>query len=237
MAPIIETSEETLRTLNPQIYTRRFDLESKSDTKLFNKSDFVYVPSINLYVAKERKLLGKNWFESHQELQKNSERMLIIPEFVEFLKYAKTNHPEIYNEITEVRNPWRAEWLDADFKTKGKDLEVRYNHLFDNEGNIVKYDSEILDKETLMKNKTPGISLESWLQNPTKQGLPNKDTKSEDLFYWFPLSDNNSVARFDAYSVGTDLDCGRSPSGRGSGGGVRAVKARVSSARETIQYF
>ena len=88
-----------------------------------------------------------------------------------------------------------------------------------------------------MKNKTPGISLESWLQNPTKQGLPNKDTKSEDLFYWFPLSDNNSVARFDAYSVGTDLDCGRSPSGRGSGGGVRAVKARVSSARETIQYF
>ena len=74
-----------------------------------------------------------------------------------------------------------------------------------------------------MKNKTPGISLESWLQNPTKQGLPNKDTKSEDLFYWFPLSDNNSVARFDADSDGADLNCYWSPSDSDSVLGVRAV--------------
>lgn len=149
--------------------------------------------------------------------------MLILPEFIEFLKYTKENYKEIYNEITEVRNPWRAEWLDADFKVKGKDLYINYNHILDSNGNLIPKNSEILDKNTLMKDK--GISLEDYLnKNQTSQGLPSKEVKSGDLYYWYPESDNNSVARFDADSDRADLYCGWDPSDGYSYLGVRAVK-------------
>ena len=49
--------------------------------------------------------------------------MLKINEFRDFLKYliSEPNNQEyknIFKDIIEVRNPWRAEWLDADFKVK-----------------------------------------------------------------------------------------------------------------------
>ena len=81
MAPIIEVSNEDLKSFN-QLglkYKLRNDLEDKS---AFNESDFVYIPLINLYVAKERSLIGKNWYETHRELQSKEERMLTIPEFI-----------------------------------------------------------------------------------------------------------------------------------------------------------
>lgn len=204
MAPIIQVSDVTLKTLNPEVYTLRNDLENKSN------SDFIYVPSINLYVAKEKSFLGKNWFESNKELLANGKRMLILPEFIEFLKYCRENHQDIYKEITEVRNPWRAEWLDADFKVKNKKLHIN---------------SEVLDKNTLMEDKQ--ISLEDYLfNNHTSQGLPSKKVKSGDLYYWYPRSDNNSVAGFDADSNRAYLVCYWGPSGRGSNLGVRAAKQR-----------
>ena len=188
-------------------------------------NDFIYVPSINLYVAKERTLLRKNWFECHKELQANGERMLILPEFIEFLKYCKINYQDIYKEITELRNPWRAEWLDADFKTRGRDLLINYNHVLDSSGNFVSQNSEILDKDTLMKDRTPGISLEDYLNNNhTSQGLPTKKVQSGDLYYWYPRSDDNSVVRFDADSDRANLNCGRDPSDQYSDLGVRAVR-------------
>jgi hypothetical protein len=128
-------------------------------------------------------------------------------------------------DIVKKQNPWRANWLDADFKVKGKDLYINYNHVFDLNGNLVPKNSEILDKNTLMSDKTPGISLDDYiLENHTSQGLPNKKVKSGDLYYLNPRSDNNSVARFDAGSGGSGLVCGRSPSYGDSGLGVFAVK-------------
>jgi len=194
----------------------------------FNKDNFIYVPEIKLYVAKERTLQNKNWFEAHKELQENGERMLIIPEFVEFLKYLKSSNNqeylEIYKDITEVKSLWRAEWLDADFKTKGKDWYINYNHKIDENKSLVPQNSEIFDKNILMKGKTLGISLESWLENPTKQGLPSKKTSSGNLSYWNPKRDNNSVARFDAGGGRAYLRCGGSPSNGYSDLGVCAVR-------------
>jgi hypothetical protein len=191
-------------------------------------NDFIFVPSINLYVAKERTHLNENWFECHKELQTNGERMLILPEFIEFLKYTKANFPDIYKEITEVRTPWRAEWIDADFKVKGKDLFINYNHVLDSNGNPVPQNSEILTQDALMKDKTPGISLEDYLNsNHTNQGLPSKKVKSEDLYYWCPDKDNKSVAWFDASSVRAVLGCISYPSDQYSALGVRAAKQRA----------
>ncbi|MFH1503417.1 MAG: hypothetical protein ABIE36_02055 [Candidatus Diapherotrites archaeon] len=224
MAPIIEVSNESLNAFN-QLglkYKLRKDLENGS---LKNSNRFLHVPELNLYFAGERTLQGKNWYETHKELQSNGQRMPTIPEFIEFLKYAKVNSPELYKEITEVRSPWRANWLDADFKVKGKDLYINYNHVLNANGSLVPKNSEVLDKNTLMKDKTPGISLDDYiLENHTSQGLPNKKVKSGDLYYWNPRSDNNSVAGFLAYSDGAVLCYDGGPSARVSGLGVFAVK-------------
>ncbi|MBU4308655.1 MAG: hypothetical protein KJ566_02585 [Nanoarchaeota archaeon] len=186
-------------------------------------SNWIYVPSINLEVAKERTLFGENFYDSQKELHSNNQKILTIPEFREFLKYAKENDKEVYNDITQVKSPWRAEWLDADFKVEGKNMVVYY-HVFEN-GEIVKK-SEKLDKNTLMQNKMPGISLENWLQDSTKQGLPKENINSGSLYYWAPMKDNNSVARFNAIGDRVYLDCNGNPSGRISYLGVRVAKLR-----------
>jgi len=186
--------------------------------------DFIYVPSINLYVAKQRTLLNSNYNECQESLHKENSKMLTIPEFKEFLNYTKDNFLDIYNEITEIRNPWRSEWLDADFKVENRDLFVHY-HVFEN-NNIVRK-KEKLDKDILMEDKTPGISLDGWLKDSIKQGLPKQNIASGNLYYWFPRSDNNSVAWFSAAVDGAYLVCDRSPSVRGSSLGVRAAKQRV----------
>jgi hypothetical protein len=184
---------------------------------------FIYVSSINLYVAKERKYFGKNANECTELLHSNNERMPAIPEFVEFLKYCKIHHQNIYNEIAGVRKTYSAEWLDTDFKMKGKDLYIN-SYLFDASGNIIQK-SELLDRNTLMEDKTPGISLEDFLDNNhTSQGLPNKKIQSGDLYYWHPRGDNNSVARFSTGSSGADLDCSKGPSIDVFALGVRAVR-------------
>jgi len=190
--------------------------------------DFIYVPSINLYVARERTFLNETWTDCHKLLQAEEERMLILPEFIEFLKYCKINNPDIYEEITAIRSPWRAEWIDADFKVKGKDLHINYNHILDSSGNPIPKNSEILDKNTLMEDKNPGISLEDYLNNNhTNQGLPNKSIHSGDLYYWYPRSDNNSVAWFSTGSDWTYLLCYRNPSSQYPSLGVRAAKQRA----------
>ncbi len=194
------------------------ELEQKTSPIIPNSAgkdtnNFVYVPSINLYVAKERSHLSKSWFDCHKELQSEGLRMPTLPEFIEFLKYCKINNPDIYKEITEVRSPWRSEWIDADFKVINKKLHINYHHVLDSNGNLIPKNSELLDKDVLMEDKTPGISLEDYLyNNHTSQGLPSKKVESGELYYYCPRNDNNSVAWFSANSGRADLNCGRSPS-------------------------
>ena len=229
MAPLIEVSNEVLKGLNQLKIP--YNLKNKNNSQTKDLSDSIHVLSINLYVAKERTHLGKNWYESHKLLQEQGNRMLIIPEFIEFLKHLKNSNNQenldIYNEITQVKNSWRAEWLDADFKVKDKRLYINCNHILDSKGNLIPKNSEVFDENTLIENKTPGIPLEDYLNsNHTAQGLPNKDIKSGDSYYWCPRSDNTSVALFGAYDYGVSLNCGRNPSFTLSDLGVRAVKKK-----------
>jgi hypothetical protein len=183
------------------------------------KSKYLEIPSIGLAVPKERTLLNKNFYDSQKILHDNKTKMLSMNEFREFLKVAKEKDAELYNEITQVRSPWRAEWIDADFKYKNGEMFVDY-HVFDENGNIQKK-REKLDKETLMKDKIPGISLEKWINDSTNQGLPKNSEGS--LYYWAPDKDNNSVAGFYADSIGASLN-GRIPSYWDANLGVRAAE-------------
>ncbi len=224
MAPIVNIAEKDFERASKLLELAGITYTISESGKSKEERDFVYVPSINLYVAKEKKLHGENWFNSNRKLQANRERMLNVPEFVEFLKYSKDNFPEVYEEITGLRNPVRAEWLDADFKMKNRELYVNSNHILEEDGKLNPGNSKMLDKSTLMKDKIPGISLEDWIASPTKQGLPHKNVALGSLFYWFPRGDNNSVAWFGAGSGWVGLVCYKHPFNRNDYVGVRAAK-------------
>jgi len=182
---------------------------------------FVYVPTTGLYVQKEKQLHGKNWAQTQEELGKQGMKPPTIEELRQFLIYLKQNpNPEntqIYNEITQVRNPWRSEWLDAKFEKSGKDMHIIY-HAFD--GNSIVEKNEKLSGH-LTEDKLPGISLEKWLEDATVHGLPKSGIEEGQLYYWAPVS--GYVAGFFALSGGADLACGGSPDGSCSGLGVRGV--------------
>ena len=211
MAPTIDVSNETLERLDKMKvpYTLRNEQRQSQKTE---DADFIKLPS-GIYVAKEKTLHGKNWFDSHKALQKQGNRMLMPIEFVEFLNHTKDNFPEIYREITEVRSPWRAEYLDAYF-------EKRKDGLYILTGNRTK--PEKLDEDTLMEYRIPGISLDDYLSRAhTSQGLPRRDVKKGNLYFWHPR--NGSVAGFGAYVSRAYLYCDRFHSYGYSVLGVRAV--------------
>ncbi len=188
-----------------------------------NMNDYIQLPS-GLYVAKERTLQNHNWYDAHKELHKQGLRMPTIPQFVEFINYLKNGYSNrqeadsILDEILTVRSPWRAEWLDAKFEKSGQ-MNINYNHQVKGD-NIVPQTQEKLENY-LAKDKTPGIDLDDWLNNPTKQGLPSSKSKNGDLYYWYPR--DGFVARFVAGSGRAILYCSWNPDYRDDTLGVRGV--------------
>ncbi len=154
--------------------------------------------------------------------------------FAEFLKLLKSGNAvdgtkkqvnsgeleQILNEIIEVRNPWRSEWLDNKYSKQGSELGVTY-HKFDSSGRLIEV-TEVLDSDTLMEDKQPGISLDDWINNPTSQGLPKSSVPDGSLYFWKPTE--GRVARFDVGAGRSVLICGRYPQGSYDEVGVRRAK-------------
>jgi hypothetical protein len=202
---------------------------AEEPTIITPKQGMIYLPSLNLNFAKQRTHKGLNWYDAHKELQNQNLKMPTIPEFIAYIKYLQTDYQtidkleadSILDDILTVRIPWRSEWLDADFKVKNNQLYVHYNHYTDSAGNLLPRNTEKLEA-CLMTDKNPGIDLQDWLDNPTSQGLPRPNINEGSLFYWYPRSDNISVARVDADSDGAGLDCGRNPQDHAASLGVFA---------------
>ena len=180
--------------------------------------------TLNDFIILKNPILGYNWFDTHKELYNQGLRMLTIPEFLELLKQSNQQDKSLYEQITKPRSPARYEWLDADFKFKNNQLYINSNHIIDANGNLMPRSSEILEP-CLMQDKLPGIDLEYWINNHTKQGLPLENTPAGSLYYWLPRSENNSVAGFDAYSDWADLVCSRNPTNSNASLGVRFVRS------------
>ena len=128
----------------------------------------------------------------------------------------------LFKEITEVRDPWRSEWLNDRYIEKSNGLYVVRNK-FDSSGKLVEATEE-LDKDTLMQNKIPGIDLDDWLNSSTEQGLPRKNTQDGSLYYWSPTA--NYVAWFDAGSGWAGLCCYWGPLSSDAGIGVRVARVK-----------
>lgn len=122
-----------------------------------------------------------------------------------------------YNEITEVREPWRAEHFDAKFGDK----TITY-HLIETDGT-----REVTEplSDALMEDRTPGIDLDSWLKTADEHGLPTSKTENGKLYYLYPR--NGAVAWFNAGSDGAGLICDGVPDIRCGRLGVRVVRKKI----------
>lgn len=120
----------------------------------------------------------------------------------------------LFNEITEKRNPWRGEYLNARFEQKNDGLYSLSKYLKENK--------EIKLNNYLKSDKCPGISLDDWLSSNESHGLPKSDIQNGDLYYFSPR--DKSIARFYADSDWVSLICNWDPSDSGPALGVRRAK-------------
>ena len=210
------------------LYTEDDSLKEIVDESEYDRSEYIYLPNRKILVAKETSLHGKNWYDSHKEAHKQKARMLNLREFADFLlllrsgkaedglgnKITKAELDNLYLDITEVRDPYRAEWLDANFEEKNGVLHLNYNHRTKGKKSVP-LNSKPLETYVMKNCK---VELSSF----NKQGTPTKE--GTDFSYWYPT--NGSVAGFDANAGGAGLYCVGDPLNSDSDLGVRLVREK-----------
>ena len=186
-----------------------------------NIDDWVYVPKIGLYVSEKKLLHNLNYDDTHKELEQLDLSMPMPAQFREFLKFLRDSnaqeHQKIFKEITEARDPWRAEWLNAKFEQRSDSRYMLSQNAIENGkcGNIEQKLTNYLNED-----KTPGISLDAWLDSKTSHGLPEPTINNGKFYYWAPVS--GYVARVDALSLRAVLDCDGHPEALNPSLGVHA---------------
>ena len=179
-----------------------------------------------------------SWYATHTALHAKDEFMLPPREWVDFIKLLKPGKAydgngkrvdtarltNILNEIWEIRSPWRVEHLDAYFEDKNGVLYINSKHRTVNGELKPQYTAPL--EECLMEGRVPGIDLDYWLNNATKQGMPPSNIPEGELYYMHPRA--TYVARFGAGSGGASLDCNWVPVVSGPALGVRVVRERES---------
>jgi len=209
------------QTTTPDVQEPPLNTQNSNSQPQTRNNNFIYVPSINLSFSDSRLLLNKNWDETNDELRNQGLFMPTPSQFREFLKSLRdskdANYKALYKDITEVRSPWRSNWLNAKFEKRKNGMYTHSKNILEN-GKYKDVEQKITD--FLSKDRTPGISLDSWLDSNTPHGLPPANVPQGDLYYWYPREGN--VAGFVAVSGRAYLVCDGDPSYRFASLGVFA---------------
>ena len=163
-------------------------------------------------------------FKDFYNLLKNGKAGTTEVKNLEGQRVSRDKLAEILEEIAKIREPWRAEWLDADFnfldadgkldKIKQGKFYLLTKHVLKNGVLVPSHKVELVDADY--------ISSQDCKVNASKftsYGLPTE--QGNDFSYWYPRKDNNSVARFNANSGGAGLYCSRDPAVAYASLGVR----------------
>ncbi len=195
----------------------------------------------DLLVATSLSHKDKDWDATQAALHGKDSFMLTPRQYVDFLNLLRSGKAfygsgkqidsktleRLYDEITEVRDPWRAEHLDAKFSKGGIPVintkwGITY-HKINQDGTLTPVTEPLQD--VLMSDKKPGISIDDWLKNATDQGLPSPKVSDGQLWYWHPR--DGAVAGFDANSGGAGLGCYGNPQYSNSALGVRPCRVKI----------
>ena len=168
-----------------------------------NTEGLIYVPELDLHFTEERILLGKNWQTTKDTLKTQGMAMPTPFQFRAFLKHLRDSkeHQELYEDITEIRDPYRAEWLNARFNEREDGMYII------SEDALIKgkyKDQEIKLGNCLMNDRQ--ISLDEYLDSTTLHGLPPANIPNGNLNYWCPR-DEVSFAGFIGVSGRAGLSC------------------------------
>jgi len=128
----------------------------------------------------------------------------------------------IFEDIISLNPIWRGEWLEEDFVMKEGELYGQRKKTLDSNKNIFVGDCYKLDEDVLREDKTPGISLIDWINNPTEHGFPKKDILKEQVFFWHPRVVGGVGLDAGSFSR-VEFDCSSIRSYRDSYRGVRLV--------------
>lgn len=224
-----------LKGLDPKFEPKEEAVQVTINSLNINLEEYIKLPEHNLYISKTKILHNLDWQDTWTELEKQNQNMLTIKQFTDFIELlrkgvyvkkevydAKGNKIEldelkqIYNEITEARDPWRAEWLDAYFEEKPAILP--------DQGGLYLLTKNKRKEEKLLEDYVKEDYYADLSFN--KQGLPIKTSikqrygQGKNVYYWAPVS--GRVARFSAGSDWASLICCfRDTSNSYSGLGVR----------------
>ena len=184
----------------------------------------------DLLVSQNKDYFGKNWYQTHEALVKEGSFMLTPRQFFDFV-LALDSGKRIYNgngrlvdssvktiildKIMAKRDSWRVEWLDAYFVEKEGRLYMQSSHTRLADGRLVPMTSEPLEK-CLMTN------CYTDLRNINRQGLPIKESKKHEIYFWYPA--NGRVSGFGAFSGRAGLYCDWVVQFSSAGLGVRSAK-------------
>lgn len=200
-----------------------------------NLDDYIYVPSINLYVAKERDLNGLTWDQAIDKIYtqgiKVAEKRAEMPtpfEFMTSIKYllagniqglAETERQAILDDILKVGD-YRGNWLNAKFVKKAggfNDFGIETS-MFNSSGKPIKKIAPL--EQCLWQDCWADVN------SGNNQGLLTKCYGSsyeqgKNVYFWYPRK--GFVARFVAGSDGAALGCYWRPDGSDPSLGVRLV--------------
>ena len=232
---------EALKSLDPDIRKASLAIRVKTQELLASPDhleNYIILPGKvygnysypDLLVSMDRYYQGSNWCNSHTKLHNDGFFMLTPRQFIDFISLLKSGNVHngkgtkldsakvntLLEDILKKKDPYRAEWLDADFKVVNCNLYINYNHRTDN-GILKPQNTELLEP-CLMKDCY--IDLLS----ANKQGLPTKKMRKKDIYFYYPRRNNNSVARFDAGSGRVCFNCDGNPLSSNASLGVRHAK-------------
>ncbi len=188
-----------------------------------------------MLVAMDKRHFDKDWNKAHELLIKENAYMLTIRQFADFLSLLKSGKAfdgngnkldkrkleDVLNDIIEVREPYRAEWLDAKFE----DGNIIYHALKRKSGHYTLVETKEPLANYIEEDKAPGINLNDWLKKANNHGLPTPKTNKGKMYYWSPVE--GTVAWFGADSGGAFLGCVRYSSISRVSLGVRPARAKI----------
>ena len=202
-------------------------------TSLEHPENYVILPASatnpkDLFVSMVRINYGLTWRGAHEAVSEEGAFMPTPRQFIDLLIHLRSDQPvydgrgtliersrveSVLDDILTRRDPYRAEWLNASFVKTGNIWTINYAHKISG-GFVQPTVSETL--ETCLM-EVGFVDLFS----ASRQGLPTRKSANQDIYFYPPLSDTNSVARFEADSGRVRLYCDRVAKYSIPGQGVR----------------